>query len=83
MPFGLHSAPKVFSTVDDAQQWILESKGVTNTMQYLDDFLPLGLPTSPVCKQVLDTTLEWCLWLGMPVVTHDRRPHDKTGTPGY
>ena len=27
-------------------------------MHFLDGFLMLGPPTSPVCKQALDTTLE-------------------------
>ena len=39
LPFGLRSAPKIFSAVADALQWILVQKGITNLLHYLDDFI--------------------------------------------
>ena len=39
LPFGLRSAPKIFSAVADAVQWILQSKGISNSLHYLDDFI--------------------------------------------
>lgn len=38
-PFGLRSAPKIFSAVADALQWILTNKGIWNLLHYLDDFI--------------------------------------------
>jgi len=38
-PFGLCSAPKIFSAVADRLQWILVQKGVTHLLHYLDDFI--------------------------------------------
>ena len=39
LPFGLRSAPKIFSAVADALQWIVVKKGVRNLLHYLDDFI--------------------------------------------
>ena len=39
LPFGLRSAPKIFSAVADALQWILVQKGINNLLHYLDDFI--------------------------------------------
>ena len=39
LQFGLHSAPKIFSTVAIAIQWILHKKGITKGLHYLDDFI--------------------------------------------
>ena len=41
LPFGLHSAPKIFTAVADAIQWVLFSHGVTQCLHYLDDFIIL------------------------------------------
>ena len=39
LPFGLRSAPKIFTAVADALQWILANKGIKNLLHYLDDFI--------------------------------------------
>ena len=39
LPFGLRSAPKIFSAVADAIQWILQHHGISNLLHYLDDFI--------------------------------------------
>ena len=38
LPFGLRSAPKIFSAVADAAQWVLVRNGVKQVLHYLDDF---------------------------------------------
>ena len=38
-PFGLRSAPKIFSAIADAIQWILRHHGIPNLLHYLDDFI--------------------------------------------
>ena len=39
LPFGLRSAPKLFSAVADALQWILHKKGIAKSLHYLDDYV--------------------------------------------
>ena len=39
LPFGLRSAPKIFSAVADAVQWIFLSRGISSSLHYLDDFI--------------------------------------------
>ena len=39
LPFGLCSAPKIFTGVADAIQWILRHKGIDNIIHYLDDYI--------------------------------------------
>ena len=57
LPFGLRTAPKLFSALADAMMWMLHHRGVVNTIHYLDDFLLLGFPT---CSQALSSTLGLC-----------------------
>ena len=39
LPFGLCSAPKIFSALADAVQWILSNNGIRKGLHYLDDFI--------------------------------------------
>ena len=70
LPFGLRSAPKIFSAVVDVLAWILHSQGVTHQLHYLDDFLLVGPPESPECGQSLQLTLSICGELDVPVAAH-------------
>ena len=70
LPFGLRSAPKIFSALADSLAWILHSRGVTRKLHYLDDFLLVGPPDSAACAQALQRTLEVCQDLGVPVASH-------------
>lgn len=70
LPFGLRSAPKIFTAVADALQWILESKGVQPGIHYLDDFLFFGTASSGDCGRSLQSALSTCNELGTPVVPH-------------
>ena len=67
LPFGLRSAPKIFSAVTDAMMWILHERGVQHAMHYLDDFLILGPAESSICQRDLTTSLTTCDDLGFPV----------------
>ena len=42
LPFGLWSAPKLFSAVANALQWILHKKSITNSLRYLDDYVTVA-----------------------------------------
>ena len=75
LPFGLRSAPKIFSALTDAMMWALHDRGVKAALHYLDDFLVLGPPDQPDCGQALATTLALCSELGFPV------PSEKTEGP--
>ena len=70
LPFGLRSAPKLFNSLADALQWIMKKKGVHWVAHYLDDFIFIGPPTSPICGKSLQTALEVCAETGTPVAYH-------------
>ena len=67
LPFGLRSAPKIFTAVADALQWSFTRQGVTWVAHYLDDYITLGPPNSEVCGENLDRMLTTCRRLGVPV----------------
>ena len=46
LPFGLRSAPKIFTAIADGLEWIARQNGVTRIEHYLDDFVILGPPES-------------------------------------
>ena len=67
LPFGLHSAPKLFNVLADLLSWILTQKGISPVFHYLDDFLILGPPGSSTCANNLATIKEVCSTLGIPL----------------
>jgi hypothetical protein len=67
LPFGLRSAPKIFTAVADALQWVMLDGGVSAVDHYLDDFITIGRPSSPECQQNLDRILAVCAELGVPL----------------
>ena len=64
LPFGLRSAPKIFSAVAHTLAWILLQ------LHYLDDFLLLGQPGSAQWSPELAQTLQGCQELVVPIVHH-------------
>ncbi len=42
LPFGLRSAPLLFSAVADALQWAMEKNGARSVFHYLDDYITLS-----------------------------------------
>ena len=67
LPFGLRSAPKIFTAVADGLAWALECEGIVDSLHYLDDFLFCAPPSSPACLQALNTAIPLCGRLGLPV----------------
>ena len=67
LPFGLRSAPKFFTAVADALEWILRDEGVEHVDHYLDDYILFGPPGSDKCAQQLEVTLRVCERLGVPL----------------
>ena len=70
LPFGLRSAPKIFTAVADALEWCLRSCGIAHTHHYLDDFVVLGAPGTDECEKALSTLVGKCTELGIPLATH-------------
>ena len=67
LPFGLCSAPKIFTAVADAAEWVARQEGVHWILHYLDDFLLVGPPDSDVCQKNVDQVLRLFAELGLPV----------------
>ena len=68
LPFGLHSVPFIFTAIADLVAWILiHNYGVDFLRHYLDDFLTLGSPASPICHSNLQTCVQLCKKLGLPL----------------
>jgi len=67
LPFGLRSAPKIFTAVADALEWCIRQQGVCNIFHYLDDFVVVGLPESDHCKHSLEILEKVCSLLGVPL----------------
>ena len=51
LPFGLHSAPLLFTAVADALQWAMQQKGTSWVDHYIDDFITMGEPGTQVCAE--------------------------------
>ena len=67
LPFGLRSAPKIFTAVADALEFVIRNHGVARIMHYLDDYLTLGPPGLEDCSQNLATITNCCHQLGVPL----------------
>ena len=66
LPFGLRSAPIIFSAVADALAWALISAGITNLAHYLDDFL-IWAPDIASFSHMLRLAIQTAARLGLPV----------------
>ena len=70
LPFGLCSAPKIFSVVADFIAWVLHQQGIPHQLHYLDDFLFLGAQSSPEAANALDIFSRTLHALGIPIAVH-------------
>ena len=67
LPFGLRSAPKIFTALADALEWCIRQHSVPFIDHYLDDFIIVGPPHSDVCARALAALEEECAQLGVPL----------------
>ena len=68
LPFGLRSAPYIFTAVADMVECIIwNNYRVADLMHYLDDFITAGPADSLHCAQNLQTSLAMCRSLGLPL----------------
>ena len=66
LPFGLRSAPLLFTAAGDALQWVMEERGVSWVGHYIDDFITVGDPGSTMCGHHLEIMKSVCQQAGMP-----------------
>ena len=68
LPFGLRSAPYIFSAVADLLEWtVRRNYHVAFLKPYLDDFHTLGPPDPPQCEQNLATCIKLFSDWGVPL----------------
>ena len=67
LPFGLRSAPLLFTAVGDALQWVMSRRGTLWLGHYIDDFLTMGKGGTHECATNLSIVQRTCRDLGMPV----------------
>ena len=76
LPFGLRSAPKIFTKFADVLEYLLSRVGsITHIQHYLDDFFLVGNPNSNDCQSALSACFHLCRELGIPLA------EDKTAGP--
>ena len=49
LPFGLRSAPIIFTALADAVEWFVRQQGVRTLLYYFNDFITIGPPGTPEC----------------------------------
>ena len=67
LPFGLRSAPKIFTAVADFIAWALHQHGIAHQLHY---FLFLGTPLTDEAQRALDTVTQVLRMLGIPIAIH-------------
>ena len=65
LPFGLWSAPKLFTALADAAQWLIREAGVECVIHYLDDYLFAELPQE--ITKALGIAVRTLSGLGIPL----------------
>ena len=70
LPFGLRSAPKIFTAVADALAWAMFVNGTRHFLHYLDDFLFVGPPSDSTTLKSLHLALNTCAQISFPVSHH-------------
>ena len=69
LPFGLKSAPKIFTVLADTFEFIIKQHGIEWVWHYLDDFITIGPPATTKCAAALDIMLALSDLLGIPLAT--------------
>ena len=66
LPFGLRSAPLLFTVAADLLQLVMSKRGVTWIRHYIDDFIMLGAEGKEECGRNLQQMKQVCEEAGMP-----------------
>ena len=67
LPFGLRSAPLIFTAVADALQYMMVRNGASFIDHYVDDFITVGSPGSEECTRNVRIMHHTCRVAGVPV----------------
>ena len=67
LPFGLRSAPMIFTALADAAEWIVRQRGVEFVIHYLDDFLIVTSADTNQGEHALRILLKSFECLSLPV----------------
>ena len=67
LPFGLCSAPKLFTAMADGLSWAMMCEGVSHFIHYIDDFFFCPPMTPDHCKNSLQVAVHLCEGLGFSV----------------
>ena len=70
LPFGLRSAPMIFTAFFDMVAWAIHYRGVRHLLHYLDDFLLFGQPGTLEAGQAVATARAVFAEAGIPVAEH-------------
>ena len=71
LPFGLRTAPKIFTALADALKYIIKQHGVEHLWHYLDDYITVGKPGCQKCATNLDIMMAVCHTLGVPLASNN------------
>ena len=67
LPFGLRSAPDIFTATADLVQWMLKTMELTSFPITWMTFFTLGPLASPVCYNNLKACIQLCSKIGLPL----------------
>ena len=67
LPFGLRTAPLLFTALADVLEWVIQKRGVNWVFHYVDDFIFVGSPTSSQCSVAMVAAMQVCTKLGVPI----------------
>ena len=64
LPFGLRSAPLIFTALADGLEWAIRQRGVEYIFHYVDDFIVLEHPGTDECANGMATSISTMEELG-------------------
>ncbi len=67
LPFGLRSAPLLFTALGDAIEWVASREGGWWIRHYIDDFVTVGRTDTDDCARAMGALKATCSELGMPL----------------
>ena len=67
LPFGLWSAPLIFTAIADALHWVIQKDGARWIFHYIDDFITVGEPESDECVANVTRMQRISYELGLPI----------------
>ena len=79
LPFGLRTAPLLFTALADALELVIRKRGVNWVFHYVD-FIFAGSPTSSQCSVAMAAAMQVCTELGVPM---ESEKNEGPATPSW